>query len=69
MRFPGRSLLIAAVVGLLVVPLQLALIPLLKLHNGHRHRQGLSRGLAGAYRLRPAARDLSVAQLHGRPAA
>jgi hypothetical protein len=36
---------------------------------GHRHRQGLSRGLAGPYRLRPAAGDLSVAQLHGRPAA
>ena len=33
MEFPGRSLLIAAVVGLLVVPLQLALIPLLTLHN------------------------------------
>ena len=33
MDFPGRALLIAAVVGLLVVPLQLALIPLLQLHN------------------------------------
>ncbi len=33
MQFPGRALLIAAVVGLLVVPLQMALIPLLKLHN------------------------------------
>lgn len=33
MEFPGRSLLIATVVGLLVVPLQLALIPLLSLHN------------------------------------
>lgn len=33
MRFPGRALLIAFVVGLLVVPLQLALIPLLTLHN------------------------------------
>ncbi len=33
MEFPGRSLLVAAVVGLLVVPLQLALIPLLSLHN------------------------------------
>ncbi|MEJ2608513.1 MAG: carbohydrate ABC transporter permease [Candidatus Thiodiazotropha sp.] len=32
MEFPGRALLVAAVVGLLVVPLQLALIPLLKLH-------------------------------------
>lgn len=33
MEFPGRALIIAGVVGLLVVPLQLALIPLLKLHN------------------------------------
>jgi alpha-glucoside transport system permease protein len=33
MDFPGRALLIAAVVGLLVVPLQLALIPLLQLHG------------------------------------
>lgn len=33
MDFPGRALLVAAVVGLLVVPLQLALIPLLQLHN------------------------------------
>ncbi len=33
MRFPGRALLVAAVVGLLVVPLQLALIPLLQFHN------------------------------------
>ncbi len=33
MEFPGRALLIAIVVGLLVVPLQLSLIPLLKLHN------------------------------------
>ena len=33
MEFPGRALLVAAVVALLVVPLQLALIPLLSLHN------------------------------------
>lgn len=33
MRFPGRALLIAAVVGLLVVPLQMSLIPLLRLYN------------------------------------
>lgn len=33
MEFPGRALIIATVVGLLVVPLQLSLIPLLKLHN------------------------------------
>jgi len=33
MRFPGRAILIAVVVGLLVVPLQMSLIPLLKLYN------------------------------------
>jgi alpha-glucoside transport system permease protein len=34
MRFPGRALLIAVIIGLLVVPLQMALIPLLKFYNG-----------------------------------
>ena len=34
MPFPGRAILIAVVVGLLVVPLQMSLIPLLKLYNG-----------------------------------
>jgi alpha-glucoside transport system permease protein len=33
MEFPGRALMVAAVVGLLVVPLQLSLMPLLRLHN------------------------------------
>ena len=33
MRLPGRSLLIAMIVGLLVVPLQMSLIPLLQLYN------------------------------------
>jgi len=33
MEFPGRALLISVIVGLLVVPLQLSLIPLLRLHN------------------------------------
>ncbi|MEM5494474.1 carbohydrate ABC transporter permease [Hoeflea sp. AS16] len=45
MRFPGRSLLIAAVVGLLVVPLQLALIPLLRLHNDI----GIGKGYLGVW--------------------
>ncbi|MDE0533565.1 MAG: carbohydrate ABC transporter permease [Albidovulum sp.] len=45
MEFPGRALLIAAVVGLLVVPLQLALIPLLKLHNGI----GIGKGYLGIW--------------------
>lgn len=33
MEFPGRSLMIALVVGLIVVPLQMSLIPLLRLYN------------------------------------
>lgn len=45
MDFPGRALLIAAVVGLLVVPLQLALIPLLQLHN----QIGIGKGYLGVW--------------------
>ncbi|WP_333714384.1 carbohydrate ABC transporter permease [Yoonia sp.] len=45
MDFPGRALLIAAVVGLLVVPLQLALIPLLSLHNSI----GIGKGYLGVW--------------------
>ncbi|NNU78970.1 carbohydrate ABC transporter permease [Halovulum dunhuangense] len=45
MEFPGRALLIAAVVALLVVPLQLALIPLLKFHNGI----GIGKGYLGVW--------------------
>lgn len=45
MEFPGRALLIAAVVGLLVVPLQLALIPLLQLHNA----VGIGKGYLGVW--------------------
>jgi alpha-glucoside transport system permease protein len=33
MKFPGRQLLFAVVVGLLVVPLQMSLIPLLRMYN------------------------------------
>lgn len=45
MDFPGRALLIAAVVGLLVVPLQLALIPLLSFHNSI----GIGKGYLGVW--------------------
>ncbi len=45
MQFPGRALLIASVVGLLVVPLQLALIPLLQFHNGI----GIGKGYLGTW--------------------
>ncbi|MCA9971897.1 MAG: carbohydrate ABC transporter permease [Anaerolineales bacterium] len=34
MKFPGRDVLFAIVVGLLVVPLQMALIPILRLYTG-----------------------------------
>ncbi|MBB6482762.1 carbohydrate ABC transporter permease [Rhizobium lusitanum] len=33
MEFPGRTILIALVVGLIVVPLQMSLIPLLRIYN------------------------------------
>ncbi|SEW13228.1 maltose ABC transporter membrane protein /trehalose ABC transporter membrane protein /sucrose ABC transporter membrane protein [Cognatiyoonia koreensis] len=45
MDFPGRALLIATIVGLLVVPLQLALIPLLKLHL----EIGIGKGYLGTW--------------------
>ena len=45
MEFPGRALLIAIIVGLLVVPLQLALIPLLRLHLG----VGIGKGYLGVW--------------------
>ena len=45
MDFPGRALLIAFVVALLVVPLQLALIPLLKFHN----EIGIGKGYLGTW--------------------
>ena len=45
MEFPGRALLVATVVGLLVVPLQLALIPLLQFHNAI----GIGKGYLGVW--------------------
>jgi alpha-glucoside transport system permease protein len=45
MDFPGRGLLIAAVVGLLVVPLQLALVPMLGLHT----RIGIGQSFLGIW--------------------
>lgn len=45
MEFPGRALLVAVIVGLLVVPLQLALIPLLKLHL----QIGIGKGYIGVW--------------------
>ena len=45
MDFPGRALLVAVVVGLLVVPLQLALIPLLRFHLNI----GIGKGYLGVW--------------------
>lgn len=45
MDFPGRALLVAFIVALLVVPLQLALIPLLQLHNSI----GIGKGYIGTW--------------------
>ncbi len=45
MDFPGRAILIAFVVALLVVPLQLALIPLLRLHL----EIGIGKGYLGTW--------------------
>jgi alpha-glucoside transport system permease protein len=45
MDFPGRALLIAAIVALLVVPLQLALIPLLRFHVN----VGIGKGYLGVW--------------------
>ena len=45
MDFPGRGLLIAGIVGLLVVPLQLALVPLLSLHE----RVGIGQSFLGIW--------------------
>ncbi len=45
MDFPGRALLVAGIVGLLVVPLQLALIPLLQFHN----TIGIGKGYLGIW--------------------
>lgn len=45
MQFPGRALLTATMVGLLVVPLQVSLIPLLQMHNSW----GIGKGYLGIW--------------------
>lgn len=50
MRFPGRRWLFAVLVGLLVVPLQISLIPLLRLYNDLGAWSGIeSRSYLGAW--------------------
>jgi len=46
MSFPGRGVLIAIIVGLLVVPLQMSLIPILRIYNGVA---GITGGQAQGY--------------------
>ncbi len=45
MRFPGRGVIIAVVVGLIVVPLQMSLIPMLRMYNGI----GIDKGYLGVW--------------------
>ena len=81
MEFPGRTLLFLAIVGMLVVPLQMTLIPVLRLFTqltvdvpmpllgGTAVRdEQLSGGMAGAHGLRPALCGLPAAQLLWRAA-
>ena len=50
MEFPGRALIIAMVVGLIVVPLQMSLIPLLRMYNEIGNLFGVpSRSYAGIW--------------------
>lgn len=42
MNFPARNLIFVIVVGLLVVPLQMALIPILRLYTGGGHFLGIT---------------------------
>ena len=74
MRFPFRGIIVAVVVGLLVVPLQMSLIPLLSLYNGIAQAFGAEDGktylgiwLAHTAFGLPLAIYL-LAQLHGGPA-
>ena len=61
--FRGRGILFTIVVALLVVPIQMSLIPILKIYSGQPVRH-VPRHLAGTHRVRPAARDLPALQLH-----
>ena len=64
LNFPGRKLLFTIVVALLVVPLQIALVPILQDYTQAESERHLPGDLAGAYRFRPAAGDLPAVQLH-----
>ena len=63
LEFPGRDWLFIGVIALLVVPLQMALIPIFTLYNKVGHlRHGRQPG-ALPHRVRAAVRDLPAAEL------
>ncbi len=67
-NFPGRKFFFTVVVALLVVPLQLALVPILQDYTKLGSEWNLYGHVAGAYRLWPAIGRLSDVQLHFHPA-
>ena len=66
MRFPGRNALFLVIVGLLVVPLQVTLIPRAAAVQRAAPHRIVSRDLGGPYRVRSSFRRVSPAQFHRR---
>ena len=64
MRFPARKMLFALVVALLVVPLQIALVPLLRDDVALKINGTFLAVWLAPHRLRVAAGDLPALQLH-----
>ena len=69
LNFPGRNLLFTIMVALLVVPLQIALVPILQDYVAIGSKRHLPGHLAGTYRLWFAAGYIFIIQLHQSPAA
>ena len=67
LEFPGRSVLFVIVVGLMVVPLQMSLIPLLRLYTNLDLNGTFLGSLVGAHRVRIAPGNLSVVRIHRHP--
>ena len=64
-RSRGRGILFTIVVGLLVVPIQMSLIPILQIYSAAWDLYGTFLGIWLAHTaLRPAAGDLPALQLH-----
>ncbi len=64
MRFPGRETLFAIVISMLVVPIQVAFVPMLQRFKSLDLVGYVPCGLAAAHRFRDAAWDLHHSQLH-----